>query len=84
MYIIPKDNMLDFLIQFLSATLLLVGLWLMGNKRLIGPFLAFVAEAFTTIVGVEHHVWSVIVIGAVLFFVQGRNFFKWRREGVRW
>ena len=76
--------MIDFLIQFLSAALLLIGLWLMGNKRLIGPFLAFIAELFTTLVGIQHHVWSIVVIGAVLFIVQGRNFLKWQREGVRW
>lgn len=76
--------MIDFLIQFLSAALLLVGLWLMGNNRLVGVLMAFIAEAFTTIVGIQHHVWSVVIIGVVLFFVQGRNFLKWRREGVRW
>ena len=74
----------DFVIQFLGAIPLLVGLWLMGNKRLLGPFLACIAELFTTIVGVTHHAWSIILIGVVLFFVQGRTFFKWRREGDRW
>lgn len=76
--------MIDFLVQFLSMALLLVGLWLMGDKRLIGPFLAFLAEGFTTAVGITHHVWSIIVIGSVLFVVQGRNFWKWRREGIPW
>jgi len=75
---------LDFVIQFLAAVPLLIGLWLMGNRRLVGPFLAFIAEAFTTTVGITHHAWSIVLIGVVLFFVQGRNFFKWRREGVRW
>lgn len=76
--------MTDFIVQFLAAFLLLVGLWQMGNNKLIGPFLAFVAEFFTTIVGIQHHAWSIVVIGAVLFVVQGRNFYKWRRMGVRW
>jgi hypothetical protein len=76
--------MIDFVIQFLATSLLLSGLWLMGNKRLIGPFLAFLAEFFTTIVGIQHRTWSIIVIGAVLFVVQGRNFLKWHKEGVRW
>lgn len=76
--------MLDFIIQFLGAIPLLAGLWLMGNKHLLGPFLAFIAEGFTTIIGITHHVWSIILIGVVLFVVQGRNFFKWRAEGVQW
>jgi hypothetical protein len=76
--------MIDFIVQFLAAVPLLVGLWLMGDRRLLGPFLAFIAEAFTTAVGVTHGAWSIVLIGVVLFFVQGRNFLKWRREGVRW
>ena len=76
--------MLDFLIQFSAMALLLIGLWLMGDKRLLGPFLCFLAEGFTTVVGVSHHVWSIIVIGAVLLVVQARNFLKWRNDGARW
>ena len=76
--------MIDFFIQLFAAVPLLVGLWLMGNKRLIGPFLCFLAEGFTTAVGIMHHAWSIILIGIVLFFVQARNFLKWRREGVSW
>jgi hypothetical protein len=76
--------MLDFALQSLSAIPLLLGLWLMGNKKLLGPLLAWVAEAFTAVVGFEHHTWSIVLIGVVLFVVQGRNFLKWRPEGVRW
>lgn len=76
--------MLDFFIQFFSVVLLLSGLWLMGNKRLLGPFLCFAAEGFTAAVGISHHTWSITIIGVVLFFVQGRNFLKWRREGAPW
>lgn len=76
--------MIDFIIQTLGAIPLLIGLWLMGNKRLIGPFLCFVAEFFTTVVGITHHVWSIILIGDVLFVVQLRNSLKWKNEGVSW
>jgi len=76
--------MIDFIVQFLATVLLLVGLWLMGNKRLIGPCMAAFAEIFTTIVGIAHHTWSIVVIGSVLFIVQSRNFLKWKAEGTRW
>jgi len=76
--------MIDFTVQFLATVLLLSGLWLMGNKRLIGPFMTSIAEIFTTIIGITHHTWSIVVIGVVLAFVQGRNFFKWRAEGTGW
>jgi hypothetical protein len=51
--------MLDFIIQFLAAVPLLIGLWLMGNKRLLGPFLCFMAEGFTTTVGIQHQLSEV-------------------------
>lgn len=76
--------MIDFIVQFLATVLLLTGLWLMGNKRLIGPFMTAFAEVFTTVVGITHRTWSIVVIGVVLSIVQARNFIKWRREGTRW
>lgn len=75
--------MIDFVNQSLCAILLLAGLWLMGNKRLLGPAITTVAEVFTVIVGVTHRTWSIVLIGAVLTFVQGRNFIKWKREGIK-
>lgn len=76
--------MLDFAVQFLATALLLAGLWLMGSRRLLGPFLAFMAELLWFVVGVTHHVWSAWVIGGILFVVQLRNFVKWKREGAPW
>lgn len=76
--------MIDFIIQLLFTITLLSGIWLTGNKQLRGPFICTVAEFLTVTVGVMHHTWSIIVIGAVLAIVQGRNFIKWRREGTRW
>ncbi len=73
--------MIDFIVQFLATSLLLVGLWLMGNKKLSGPILACLAEVFTTAVGIMHNAWSIVVIGAVLFIIQGRNAIKWYKEG---
>lgn len=76
--------MLDFVVQSLASVLLFTGLWLMGNKRLLGPFLTAAAEIFTAIVGFTHHTWSIALIGTVLFFVQARNFIKWRTEKTSW
>lgn len=70
--------------QFLAAVPLLVGLWFTGNKRLLGPFLCFLSELFWIGVGVMHNLWSAILIGAVLFMIQLRNFLKWKAEGVQW
>ena len=76
--------LLDNGLQLFGTSFLLVGLWLTGNRALLGPALATVSEVMLMIVGVWHGVWSLFVIGLALFFVQGRNFLKWRREGVAW
>lgn len=76
--------MVDFLIQSAAALGLFYGLWQAGNIRLRGPFFAMLAEVFTVAVGIMHEAWSIWVIGGVLFFVQGRNFLKWKKEGAGW
>lgn len=76
--------MFDFIVQTLAASLLFYGLWTMGNKKLRGPFITALAEVFTTIVGFTHHTWSIALIGAVLTFVQARNFVKWYDDGTAW
>jgi len=76
--------MIDFTIQFLATALLLAGLWVMGNKRLGGVLMVVIAEAFTTVVGIMHDVWSIIIIGACLTIVQGRNFIKWKKDKTPW
>jgi hypothetical protein len=76
--------MIDFIIQTLCTVFLFTGLWATGNYKLRGPLLCFVAESLTTVVGITHHVWSIILIGAILFVVQLRNFIKWKHEGKPW
>ena len=76
--------MIDFIIQFLATVLLLAGLWIMGNKKLGGVLLVVIAEIFTTIVGITHGVWSIIIIGICLTIVQGRNFIRWRKDKTPW
>lgn len=76
--------MIDFLIQLVGTALLLAGIYYSGNVRLLGPFLAFISELFMVVIGLQHHAWSIVVIGSVLFMVQLRNFVKWAHEGKPW
>lgn len=76
--------MIDFIIQFLAASLLLSGLWIMGNKKLLGVLLVIIAEIFTTIVGIMYGTWSIVVIGVCLTIIQSRNFIKWKKEKTPW
>ncbi len=75
---------MDLLLQSLSAFPLFYGIWQTGNNRLRGPVMTFIAEFFTTTVGIMHGVWSLILIGLVLFIIQGRNAYKWHKEGKPW
>lgn len=76
--------MLDFLTQAGATIFLLGGIWMMGNKLKRGPAISCLAEILFVIVGVQHHVWSNVAIGSVLFLVQARNFWKWNKEGAAW
>ena len=76
--------MFDFIVQFLATSLLLGGLWIMGNKKLGGVLMVVIAEVFTTMVGIMYGTWSIIVIGICLTIVQGRNFIKWKKENTAW
>lgn len=76
--------MIDFILQILSALLLFYGIWQTGNNLLRGPVITLFAELLTIFVGVIHGVWSLILIGIVLFIIQGRNSRKWFKEGKEW
>lgn len=74
----------NLLLQFLAAAVLLIGLWLMGNNRKSGPALASFSELLWIACFLPHAMWGGVFLSAVLFVMQGRNFIKWHREGVRW
>ena len=82
--VMETNPILDFIIQFMATSLLLLGLWIMGNKKLAGVLMVVIAEIFTTMVGIMYGTWSIIVIGICLTIVQGRNFIKWRKEKTPW
>lgn len=70
--------MIDFLIQASATVLLVVGLWLAGNKDRRGPMLAATAEVLWSVVGFMHSVWGLVALSAVLAVVQGRAYIKWK------
>ena len=71
-------------LQFFAAGVLLLGLWLMGNHKRIGPLLASLSELLWIIVFLPSHLWGGVFLSAILFAMQARNFFKWSQEGVPW
>ncbi len=72
------------LLQFLAAGILLIGLWLMGNQKKIGPFLAALSEVLWVIIFIPPELWGGVFLSTILFVMQARNFIKWHREGLSW
>lgn len=72
------------ILQFAAAGILLGGLYLMGNHKRLGPFLAAASEILWVIVFIPPHIWGGIFLSTILAGMQARNFIKWTREGVSW
>jgi hypothetical protein len=72
------------IVQFIAAGILLVGLYLMGNQKRLGPLLAAASEALWIAVFLPPHLWGGIFLSTVLFCMQARNFIKWSRAGLPW
>lgn len=72
------------ILQFFAAGVLLIGLYLMGNQKKLGPFLAGASEAIWVVVFIPPHMWGGIFLSTILFVMQARNFIKWHREGLPW
>lgn len=75
-------SLIDFLAQAAASCLLFAGIYETGNHRCRGPALATTSELIFIGVGIYHDVWSLSLVGVVLAVLQGRNFLKWRKEGV--
>ena len=72
--------MIDFILQAAAVGLLVLGLWLSGNKDARGPLLAAIAELLWIAVGIMHSVWGLVALSAVLAVVQARAFILWKGD----
>lgn len=68
----------DIALQGSAIVLLIVGLWLAGNKNTLGPLLAAISEVLWAFVGIAHSVWGLVVLSVVLAVVQFRAYLKWK------
>lgn len=69
--------MIDMIVQSMATIILLLGIWFMGNGVLLGPLLGALSELLFVYIGITNHVWSIAIVGIVIFFIQARNFYKW-------
>jgi hypothetical protein len=80
----PMNDIAYIVLQFFAAGVLLLGLYLMGNLKKLGPFLAGLSEIIWVGVFIPPHLWGGIFLSTILFVMQARNFIKWHREGLPW
>ena len=76
--------MVNLLLQFAAAGILLLGLYLMGNQKKLGPFLSAASELLWIVIFIPPELWGGVFLSAVLLVMQVRNFIKWHKEGLPW
>lgn len=67
-------------IALATSALTIWGLWLVGNKRIMGWVLGLVTQAFWVATIVLFDSWGLLPTTVALTIVYTRNIIKWRRE----
>lgn len=67
---------LDFA-QAAASGLVLLGIWLYGQKSLYGPFLSLFACMAWAMIGLTHDMVEMMVLNIILSAMHLRNLFKW-------
>jgi len=69
--------------DWVAGILELIGLWKVGNKSRFGfVFNGICCLCWITYVITSRSAWGLLVIVVPAFFVNIRNFLKWRREDI--
>lgn len=75
---------MDDALQAASVALVLYGSWEAGSMRM-RAYAAKLASSFAqVIVGANHGVWGVLLIGLILSVLQVRGIIIWHKKGVAW
>jgi hypothetical protein len=70
----------SLVLQGVACATTFSAMWLMGNKKTIGPALGVLSDIFFFAVNVYAGLWLCAAFCATLTVVHVRNFLKWRRE----
>jgi hypothetical protein len=59
-------------------------MWLVGNRKVLGWWLAVIGQGGWWVFIVLFEAWGLIPMAAALTFTYVRNLLKWRKEDRRW
>lgn len=67
-------------IQLAASVATLVAMWLMGNKKPMGPVIAVASEFVWLALIFYAKLWGILPLTAALLVIHTRNAWKWRKE----
>ncbi len=73
--------MLAMVLDYLAASLCLVGMFLVGNKKTVGWLINLACAISYMMLGIVLGLTGLVVLNVVMCSVHIRNYLKWRREG---
>lgn len=73
------------IIDWIAAALELSGVWQVGNKKKNGFILSILGNASWIIVSLitTPKLYGLLIIATILFFLNIRNYIKWRKEELK-
>lgn len=72
--------MLSSMMQWILSVLLIVNLYLMGNKTIWGPISGIIAQAVWVVYGIMTRQYGLVPGVVVLLLINIRNWRKWKAE----
>ena len=73
-------SLLFSLISWVGAILLVVGIKLIGDKKISGFYLATFAEVLWIVWGIFTGSWALVVMSAVFIIMYARAVYKWKND----
>ncbi len=75
-------SILSFILSWGGCLLLLLGLKLIGDKKISGFYIALIAEALWIIWGIFAGAWALVVMSIVLSVMYARAIYLWKKDAV--
>lgn len=74
------DPTIKLLMELTASFLTIWQMWKYGDKSLIGPIVGFVSNFAWWVLTIYTAQWGIMPVNAVMFYVNTRNYIKWKRE----
>lgn len=68
------------LIPLATSVVTVLGMWLAGNKNVLGWYLGIANQALWLTFIIAFEAWGLLPLLVVLLFVYSRNVYRWKKE----